>query len=258
MKIHFYLYARIAIAALLCSASINAFSANTEHISNKRSFNLPPSAELNYAIRARQSGLSISGDAIVKWQTDGQNYSVEAITRAMILGKILEAKSEGKIDDFGLSPVQFTDKRLRKNSTTTSFNRDTNGGTNGGTITFSPSDASYPLIGGEQDRTSIVWQLVAVARAAAKQFKPGSDWVFFVAGQRDAEPWTFKIINQEKITTGMGDVEAVHIFREPPPDAIEQRLDIWLAPSLEWYPVRIRFTDPNNDFVDQTLDKITK
>ncbi|QRX83946.1 DUF3108 domain-containing protein [Glaciimonas sp. PAMC28666] len=254
MKIPLLCYARISIAALLCSASIHVFAATADHISTKRSFNLPPSAELNYAIRARQSGLSINGDAVVKWQTDGHDYSVEATTRAMILGKILEAKSDGKIDDYGLSPTQFTDKRFHKNSTTTTFNRDTNGGT----ITFSPSDASYPIIGGEQDRTSIVWQLVAVARAAKKQFKPGSDWVFFVAGQRDAEPWTFKVINQEKITTGMGEVEAIHIFREPPPDATEQRLDIWLAPSLEWYPIRIRFTDPNNDFVDQTLDKITK
>lgn len=254
MKILLHSYARISIAALLCSASIHAFSANTDHTVTKRPVNLPPSAQLDYTIRARQSGLSISGDAVVKWQTDGHDYSVEAITRAMILGKILEAKSDGKIDDFGLAPTQFTDKRFRKSITTTTFNRDATGGT----ITFSPSDASYPIKGGEQDRTSIVWQLVAVARSAAKQFKPGSDWVFFVAGQRDAEPWTFKVINQEKITTGTGEVDAVHIFREPPPDATEQRLDIWLAPSLEWYPVRIRFTDPNNDFVDQTLDKISK
>ncbi|WP_370446495.1 DUF3108 domain-containing protein [Glaciimonas sp. PCH181] len=230
---------------------------SAERLTIKRQFDLPPSAELNYAIRARQSGLSINGDAVVKWQTDGREFSVEAITRAMIFGKILEAKSDGKIDDYGLAPAQFIDKRFHKNSTTTTFNRDAGKGA-GGTITFSQSDASYPIKGGEQDRTSIVWQLVAVARAAAKQFKPGSDWAFFVAGQRDAEPWSFKVINQEKITTGMGEIDAVHVFRAPPPDDPGQRLDIWLAPSLEWYPIRVRFTDPNNDFVDQTLDKIIK
>lgn len=245
---------RIAIAALLCSAFICVSAAPTDHPAIKRKFDLPPSADLNYSIRARQSGLSINGDALVKWQTDGREFSVDAVTRAMLFGKILEAKSDGKIDDYGLAPAQFIDQRFRKESTTTTFNRTASGGT----ISFSQSDASYPLKGGEQDRTSIVWQLVAVARAAARQFKPGSEWVFFVAGQRDAEAWTFKVIKHEKITTGAGEMDALHIFREPPANAKEQQLDIWLAPSLEWYPIRIRFTDPNNDFVDQTLDKINK
>jgi len=245
---------RLSIAALFCGALISVSAATTDHPAIKRKFNLPPSADLIYSIRARQSGFSINGDALVKWQTDGQEFSVDAVTHAMILGKILEAKSDGKIDDYGLAPLQFVDQRFRKESTTTTFNREASGGT----ISFSQSDASYPLKGGEQDRTSIVWQMVAVARAATKQFRPGSEWLFFVAGQRDAEPWTFKVINHEKITTGEGEVDAIHIFRSPPPDAKEQQLDIWLAPSLEWYPVRIRFTDPNNDFVDQTLDKIKK
>ncbi|MBB5202372.1 DUF3108 domain-containing protein [Glaciimonas immobilis] len=247
----------LSIAALLSSASINAFSTDTSlpaHPAIKRAFNLPPSADLTYTIRARQSGLSISGDAAVKWQADDKVFSVEATTRAMILGKILEAKSEGKIDAYGLAPLQFTDKRFHKNSTTTTFNRDAANGT----VTFSQSDASYPIKGGEQDRTSIVWQLIGVARATPKTFKPGSSWVFFVAGQRDAELWTFKIVSREKISTGMGEVDAIHVYREPPPDATDQRLDIWLAPSLEWYPVRIRFTDSNNDFVEQTLDRINK
>ena len=42
----------------------------------------------------------------------------------------------------------------------------------------------------------------------------------------------------------------------PPPDSKEQALDIWLAPSKEWYPVRLRFTDNEDEFVDQTLQNI--
>jgi len=254
MKISLRSITRISIASLLCSALISVSAATTDHPAIKRQFDLPPSAELTYSIRARQSGFSINGDALVKWQTDGREFSVDAVTHAMILGKILETKSDGKIDDFGLAPAQFIDQRFRKDSTTTTFNREAGGGT----ISFSQSDVTYPLKGGEQDRTSVVWQLVAVARAATKQFKPGSEWMFFVAGQRDAEPWTFKVVEHDKITTGTGEVDAIHILREPRPDAKEQKLDIWLAPSLEWYPIRIRLTEPNNDFVDQTLDKINK
>ena len=37
-----------------------------------------------------------------------------------------------------------------------------------------------------------------------------------------------------------------------------QQLDIWLAPTLGWYPVRLRFTDPDQDFIEQTLASLNK
>jgi len=43
-----------------------------------------------------------------------------------------------------------------------------------------------------------------------------------------------------------------------PPDSKEQTLDLWLAPGLEWYPVKLRFSDGDRDYVEQTLEKITK
>lgn len=242
---------RLAIAAALCSHLLSASAAATDHPATKYKIDLPPSAELNYTIQAKQSGITLGGEGTVKWQVADKRFSVNSETRAMLFGKILESSSEGAIDDFGLAPTQFINKRYRKQATTTTFHRDS------GTIGFSESSDSYPLKGGEQDRTSIIWQLISVARAAPQQFKPGSDWTFFVAGMHDAEAWTFKVVDTEKIKTPMGDLETVHIFKAPPPDAKDQQLDIWLAPSLEWYPVRLRFTDPNKDFVEQTLQQIS-
>jgi hypothetical protein len=37
-----------------------------------------------------------------------------------------------------------------------------------------------------------------------------------------------------------------------------QKLDIWLAPAQEWYPVKLLFNDDGKDFVEQSLEKITK
>lgn len=242
---------RLSMAAALCCSMLAASAATTDHPTTKYKIDLPPSADLNYAIQAKQNGLTLAGEGSVKWQVSGKQFSVASETRAMLFGKILESSSEGAIDDYGLAPTQFINKRFRKAATTTTFHRDS------GTIGFSESSESYPLKGGEQDRTSIIWQLISVARATPHQFKPGSDWTFFVAGMRDAEPWTFKVINTEKIRTPMGDLDTVHIFKAPPPDAKDQQLDIWLAPALEWYPVRLRFTDPNKDFVEQTLQQVS-
>ena len=236
----------IALAALPTQAA-----ADPAHPVQKHAFKLPPSADLDYAITARQSGLQIQGSASVQWRTDGKTYSVVSETRAMLVGKILEAKSSGGIDSYGLAPSTFTETRFRKAPTSASFQR----AGSGGSITFAQSDASYPLLGGEQDRTSVIWQLIAIARAAPHKFKPGSEWQFFVAGQRDAERWTFKVSGSEKIRSLAGDQRALHITRAPPPDAQSQKLDIWLAPALDWYPVKLRFTDADGDYIEQRLQR---
>lgn len=242
----------IAAALSGALAASAATAADAPHPVEKRAFNLAPSAELSYAIEAKQSGLDIKGQGLVKWTNGKTSYAVSTETRAMLLGKILETSSEGTIDAYGMAPERFVEKRLRRDPSTTTFNREQN------KITFTQSAESFPLQGGEQDRTGITWQLVAVARANAAKMTPGSEWTFFVAGPRDAEQWSFKVVGREKIKTARGETDAVHIFRAPPPDAQGQKLDIWLAPKMEWYPVRLKFTDPDGDYIEQTLDSIKK
>ncbi len=223
-----------------------------EHVSVRRPVDVPPSADLSYSIKARQKGFSLSGDASIAWRVTGAKYTLRADTRAALFGSILENRSEGAIDGYGIAPAQFYEKRIRREPSTTTFDR------GGKTIKFTEGKETYPLIGGEQDRSSITWQLAATARAAPEKFTPGSQWVFFVAGRRDAEPWTFKVVGKERIRTGLGPVDTLHLVKLPPPDSKEQTLDIWLAPSHEWYPARLRFTDHDDEFVDQTLEKITR
>jgi hypothetical protein len=168
----------------------------------------------------------------------------------MIVGKILDASSEGTIDDYGLAPTSFTEKRFRKDTATASFNRSTK------TIHFTASKETYPIQGGEQDRSSVVWQLIANARAAPKKFVPGSEWQYFVAGQHNSETWTFKVGKTEKIPTPLGQFTAVRIVKTSS-NAKSQQLDIWLAPEHDWYPVRLRYTEPEGDYIEQTLETVS-
>jgi len=236
---------------LQAAAAPNATAAAAEHPSARRAFSLPPSADLSYTIKARQKGMSISGDALVQWRQGDGKYSIATESHAGIFGKILENRSEGAVDSYGLAPATFHEKRFRKEATTATFRRDVK------TITFNKGDESYPIKGGEQDRTSAPWQLAAVARSAPDKFTPGSEWAFFVAGRRDAEPWVFKVVGREPLQTGMGELEAVHFTKSPPKGDQGQHVDLWLAPSLDWYPVRILFDD-DGDTVDQLLDKVTR
>ena len=246
---------RLLIASLLAATLSPAMAADepVDHPVIKRPYKLAPSADLVYSIKARQRGIALSGESVSNWRAGDGKYSLLAETKAALFGKILEQRSEGAIDDFGLAPAQFVEKRFRKEAATTTFKRDSK------TIVFSEGDDSYPLKGGEQDRNSTVWQLVSIARATPEKFTPGSEWSFFVAGRRDAEPWTFKVVKQETVATGQGLVEAVHLTKAPPPDKKGQQVDLWLAPSLEWYPVKVTFADADGgDYVEQTLQKIVK
>ena len=238
-----------AVSLLMLSM---AGAAAQEHPVIKRPVDLPPSADLVYKIDARKKGISVGGDAVVQWRTGSGVYSAASVARASFLGKLLDNRSEGLIDAFGLAPSQFNEKRFRKQPTSIRFDRAAKA------ISFSEGDLRYPLLGGEQDRGSAQWQLAAVARAAPDKFVPGSEWKFFVAGRRDAEVWVFKVIGRENLHTGMGVMQAVHFVKAPPADSKAQKIDLWLAPGHEWYPVKLRFSEEDGEFIQQTIEKITR
>jgi hypothetical protein len=242
-----------AMTAMTAMAARGAVGAD-DHPSQMRPFNLPPSADLSYSISARQRGFTLNGDATLTWRQGDGKYTINTDSRVALLGKLTENRSQGTIDSFGLAPAEYYDKRFRKDPVTASFDREAK------TISFSDGKQNYPIKGGEQDRVSISWQLVALARANKDKFKPGSEWAFFVVGPHDADPWSFRVIGREKVQAGaaIGSVDTVHVLREPPPGSKDQTLDIWLAPSLEWYPVKLRFVDNDRDYVEQTLEKVTR
>ncbi|SDY34052.1 Protein of unknown function [Collimonas sp. OK242] len=211
----------------------------------------PPSAELKYDVEALQKGQNYHGGGKITWQTDGGSYTINGEAGALFI-TVLDFKSEGEINGFGVAPLTYTQKRFRKPATQTIFHRERNA------IIFSSSPNSYPRSGGEQDRASVVWQLASIGRGDSTQFSPGAVIDLFVAGPLDAETWRMQIIGQEKITVGGGDLDAWHVIRVPQAGSHEQRLDIWLAPQQDWYPVKLRFTETDGDYLDMSLSKMKR
>jgi hypothetical protein len=113
------------IAAVLTSAALGTTLANagtTEHF-NKMAFNLPPAA--SFHTPSRQSKAAFRW--VVRRPSNGKSvkkYSIVTETRAMLVGKILDASSQGHISDYGLAPEKFVEKRFRKPETITSFEHD--------------------------------------------------------------------------------------------------------------------------------------
>lgn len=218
----------------------------------KYSFNLPPSADLNYTIKATIRGLILDGTGSIQWTGAREKYRLLFETRTALTGTLLLENSEGKIDRFGLAPDIFSIKRFRKEAVSILFDR------NASQANFPGNVPPHLLQGGEQDRLSVLWQLLSVARAAPAHFKPGSAWTFYVLGQRDGEAWTFQVSEAQRMRTPLGEVDVLHVVRILPENSGSQQLDIWLAPRYEWFPVKLRISETNGDYIEQNIERISK
>ena len=210
------------------------------------SVNVPPSAELLYTVKAQYNGLDLAGKSFIHWKNSQKAYSLQNETRITPLGKILNVYSQGKIGPHGLKPEKYTEKRIGKPQTVTLFDYAKN------TITL-PEGQTAPLTETVQDRASIVWQLVAVARANPDRFTLGSTWTFPVAGNSKVESWTFNVVKTGSLSTPMGDVKTVQLNQNSKDD---QEVNVWLAPDHDWYPVQIFFIERDGIRIRQTVKKI--
>ena len=215
--------------------------------------NLPPSADFLLDVRrVDANGTKWTGEAAMKWHTDGGSYtlSVEAgISMLITRLNLLVLTSTGTIDDFGIAPVTATEKRSGRSQTATHFNRDE------GTITFSASERSYPLLVGAQDKATVPFQLGAIGRADPNQF--GTDVDILVGEDKEANIFHFQLVGEEELETGLGKLQTWHLTRPPKPGTYSSRLDVWLAPSQYWYPVQIRNTEASGALTTQTVSRIT-
>ncbi len=216
-------------------------------------FNPPPSAELAYDVFALRDQQKWYGSGAFRWESAGGSYRIAGEASITFLFKItvLNFTSEGTIDNLGIAPVLYSEKPWRKSLTNTHFQHEAR------KISFSASEATFPYVGGEQDRASIIWQLAGIGRGDPSQFQPGSALDVTVAGARDADTWHFQLIGEEQIETPYGKLAAWHVVRVPRPDSHDQKIDIWLASHQDWYPVKVRYTYSNGDYLDMALSSLT-
>ncbi|MBB3222982.1 DUF3108 domain-containing protein [Pseudoduganella umbonata] len=216
--------------------------------------NLPPAAAFELEVRRTDAdGTQWSGSANMRWQTDGSRYKVGLeVGVSMLVARIglLELASEGTIDDAGIAPVKMTEKRRSRSMTATHFDHE------GKRITFSASTAAVPMAAGAQDKATVPFQLAAIGRGDVNQF--GSDIDIQVGEDREATVYRFVLVGEEELETKMGRLVTWRLARPPRPGSYNARLDIWLAPGLDWYPVQIRNTERSGAVTTQTVTKILR
>ena len=75
---------------------------------------------------------------------------------------------------------------------------------------------------------------------------------FNTTGARDTEVWAFQHSGVEQLKMPFGTLDAIRLVRQEQKQ-YDQRVELWMAPSLDHLPVRIRITQTNGDQVDLLL-----
>ena len=213
---------------------------------------LPPSAHLSFELTRKDAkGTDWNGVADMRWRQRGDSYRlvVDGFVNMLVTRvAVLRISSEGAIGPHGIAPRRATEKRLGRAQTATHFDAAAE------RISFSASEQTFPLTAGAQDKLSVQWQLAGIARADSAQLAQGVE--IMVGSERDVAPYRFVVEGQEEIETPMGRIPTWHLSRPPRPGSYNARLDIWLAPQHEWYPVKVRSTESSGAVTTQTIREI--
>jgi hypothetical protein len=203
---------------------------------------IPEPSRVNYEVTIETRGLTVHGRAQLVWRHDGKDYEAQLeADGGPLLPKRLQ-RSTGSITSEGLAPNRFLDKSRTEQAT--HFVREK------GKLTFSNNQPEQDLVAGTQDRLSVVIQLSVLIGGQPQRFPAGTQIAIPTAGVRDAETWVFTVEGPEHLQLPGGPVEAIKLQRNPRKE-FDQKVELWLAPRMDYAPVRLRLTSPNGDSVDQ-------
>ena len=199
---------------------------------------VPMPVRLNYTVEANRFPFSLSSELL--WAHDGTHC--EARLEFSAFGQSRLQTSRGEITPEGLAPTRFSDKF--RSEVAAHFDRQK------GKVTFSANTPDAPLLAGAQDRLSILVQLAAMVASQPEAYPEATTIAIQTIGPREADTWLFTVGREETLTLPGGERTGLKLLRNPRKE-FDQRVEVWLAPSMGYLPVRIRITEANGTYIDQ-------
>ncbi len=207
---------------------------------------VPADRELSFQVRASRKGVNLPARSTLSWHAGPDGYRARLLIQSP-LARDRSQTSVGQIDPvLGLRPQRFGDRNRSEVATHFDHSRTPP------VIRFSSNAPDAPLLSGSQDRLSVLIQLGAMLAGEPERYARGHRIALYTAGPRDAELWTFDVLERGTLDLPVGTLETLHLKREPL-SAYDNRVEIWLAPALDYLPVRLLWTQANGDVVDQQL-----
>ena len=204
---------------------------------------LPAPARLAFDVRGQAKKFAYSARAELLWQLDGNRYEARQEISALLVGARTQ-RSVGTVTEQGLLPEKFSDKSRSEQAAHFDHAK--------GRVTFSANRPEAAVGPGAQDRLSLFIQLGALLAADPGRFVPGTQITLTTVSARSADRWTFSVEGPQTLDLPIGPTPTLKLQRLPRKD-YDQKAELWVAPSLNYLPVRIRLTQANGDFADLQL-----
>ena len=211
-------------------------------------FDWPPSTRLSYTVTGNYRG-PMEGSAQVEWRRQDSHYQVRVTVG---VGAVVERRmlSDGELTPEGLKPRRYdqeTDLPLKgTHRETVRFDGDT--------ITLA-TGKTVPTMPGVQDAASQFVQLTWFFLTHPEQLRPGQEVAFPLALPRRAGSWRYEVLPPEPMALKVGALWAYPL--KPLPGSLkpnEVAVQMWIAPTLQYLPVRITMNWRDEATLDMVLD----
>ena len=238
------------------SESLTSLISVTNPLEIQQPVSLVRSAVLEYSVGyGIQDNTTPQAISTVRWQSTEDKFEIESVSQAtgltslLVRGKLIET-STGNITPQGLAPVRYGEKRASRGERAIHFQRDRN------VVSFSNRQEEISLPAGVQDRLALRYQLGWLLQATPSLQQVGSVLEVPVATPSGVDRWRMVVQKHEILHTETGDFQALYLVREKRADrAYDQSLEVWIAPSVFWLPIRVRIVDATNRSLDAVLIK---
>ena len=216
-------------------------------------FDWPSSTRVSYLLTGNFRG-EVNGTAQVEWIRADSHYQVHL---DLVVGPSLaplitrRMSSDGEITTEGLSP-----RRYEQDTKVVLRNR------NIVSLSFEPG--SVVLANGErrdtlpgvQDTASQFVQLMYVFSTRPELLRIGNTVDIPLALPHKVDVWTYDVVEEEVLETPFGPLPTLHLKpRRAVPRPNELSAEIWFAPQLRYFPVRIRIRQDAETFIDLMISK---
>ncbi|MFG6490538.1 DUF3108 domain-containing protein [Roseateles sp. BYS78W] len=217
----------------------------------------PLSTRLTYQLTGNYRG-PVHGRAQVEWLRKGSSYQVNLdvgvgpsfapfITRRM--------SSQGRLTPDGIAPQRYDEE--------TQFIL---GEARRASVFFLPDEAQLasgqrqPVARGAQDAASQFVQLTWLFLTGREPLEAGRVVQFPLVLPRRQYAWQYEVLGDETLATPMGPVAAWHLR---PTRAAQAQVsggdlvaEVWLAPSLQYLPVRLVIRQDEQTYIDMMLKSV--
>lgn len=210
----------------------------------------PLSTRLSYELTGNYRG-PVSGQAQVEWLRKGLDYQVHLdvgigpsfaplITRRM--------SSQGRLTPLGIAPRRYDELTQVVFADPRRFSQAFLGGDApmppgmGGPTRYAPQDAASQFV-----------QLTWLFLTGRESLEPGRVVSFQLRLPSGNYDWQYELVGEEQLDTPLGPLAAWHLKPRQAARGGDLVADVWLAPSLQFLPVRLLIRQDANTFVDLVL-----